>query len=164
MISQINLFPLKFIKRFSISPLESFPFITKRPSVYPGVKNKRIQFICEFESEDKEPHSAFEITWYEGTPVRQIAQTDILTGKQRIVTLQNTNTYPDDPLFYLGTTVRNVDPHFCFISSMNTYAVSRSKILTPLKRLFHSSRCREVSNKNALINIRWTVFITYSSF
>ena len=90
---------------FPNSSVENFPIITKAPVIYPGVKNNRIQFICQFASDDKGNDSIFEVTWYEGTPVRKIAQTNILKGQERVATLQNTNRYPNDPLFFLGTTV-----------------------------------------------------------
>ena len=93
---------MSFNFNFSI---ELFPAIIKSPVVYPGVKNNRIVFICQITSEDRGNHSNFEVTWYEGTPVRKIAQTNILTGSERVATLQNSNRYPNDPLFYLGTTV-----------------------------------------------------------
>ena len=86
--------------------------MTSRPIVSPGVKNNRLEFKCEFKSDDKEAHSVFEVTWYEGTPVRKFSTAQILKGDQRVATIRNTNKYPDDPIFYLGTTVSlsTIDP------------------------------------------------------
>ena len=92
-------------KQSSRFSLENFPTIDKGPSVYPAAKNNRIMFLCEFKSEDNSKHSEFEVTWYQGTPARQLKKMTILTGAERVATIQNTNQYPNDPLFFLGTTV-----------------------------------------------------------
>ena len=67
------------------------------------MKNKKIAFKCEFETEKEEKTARFEVTWFEASPFRQINETQILNGLERNATLQDG---PDGmPLFSLGMTV-----------------------------------------------------------
>ncbi len=98
---------------FSLS--ESFPLIKDDPIVTPGVKNNRLMFECKFKSDDKDQHSIFEVTWYQGSPAVKIGE-GIFKGSERIATLQNTNKYPNNPTFYLGSTVSHLLHLFSLIS------------------------------------------------
>eukprot|EP00794_Sanderia_malayensis_P012371 gene12371-13641_t len=69
------------------------------------VKEKRLQFVCEFSSEDKNNNDTFEITWWESAPAKQLNQVNILKGRETKGILRNNHTYPNRPLFHLGTTV-----------------------------------------------------------
>ena len=67
------------------------------------MKNKKIAFKCEFETEKHEEAARFEVTWFEASPSRQINRTQILNGLERNATLQDG---PDGvPLFSLGMAV-----------------------------------------------------------
>lgn len=71
-----------------------------------GVRERRLEFICEFSSNDvNETSDIFEVTWWQGAPAEQIKKTDYLRGAQRKAILRNTHKYPETPLYYLGTTV-----------------------------------------------------------
>ena len=70
-----------------------------------GVKNNRIEFKCEFKSDEKDNSANFEVTWYEGTPLKKINHMTILKGTKRVATLQNNHKFPGEPLFRLGTMV-----------------------------------------------------------
>ena len=65
--------------------------------------NKVIAFTCKFEAEKNEESARFEVTWFEGMPVKKINKTNILKGLERNTTLQK--GIGAGSLFSLGTTV-----------------------------------------------------------
>ena len=67
------------------------------------MKNNKIAFKCEFETEKDEEAARFEVTWFEASPLRQINETQILSGLERNATLQDRSD--GAPLFSLGMTV-----------------------------------------------------------
>ncbi len=84
--------------------LEQYPAFTN-VRLYHEVYNKRLQFLCEFSSDDNNNNDTFEVTWYQSTPVKQLNQINILRGKERMAILRNNHSYPNQPIFHLGTTV-----------------------------------------------------------
>ena len=84
---------------------DHFPRITRGPTISPFIKDKRLAFKCEFESDKNEESARFDVTWYEGSPLKKINQTDFLKGLERNATLQNQHEFNGTPLFLLGTTV-----------------------------------------------------------
>ena len=85
--------------------LEHFPKIKTGPRLSLVIKNKRIGFNCEFETEKDEERARFEVTWYEGSPLKKINKTHILKGRDRNATLQNDISFSEGLLFSLGTSV-----------------------------------------------------------
>ena len=85
--------------------LEHFPKIKTGPRLSLVIKNKRIGFNCEFEAEKNEERARFEVTWYEGTPLKKINKTHILKGFERNVTLQNDSPFGETSLFTFGASV-----------------------------------------------------------
>ncbi len=104
----------------SIFLAETFPSINGNPTIKPGIKNKRLEFICEFQSSDTDPDSIFEVTWYQGSRAEKIKLTHTLRGTQRKASLQNIHEAPRDEdkiYFKLGTTVSvfvYISSHFNF--------------------------------------------------
>eukprot|EP00794_Sanderia_malayensis_P012364 gene12364-13634_t len=99
---------------------KNFPLVTSNPVVTPATHNNRLQFRCEFKSDDKDQHSVFEVTWYQGAPSINIGDVTILKGNSRIATIQNTNKYPNDPTFYLGQTIS------CRVRSWFSYSSNKT--------------------------------------
>ncbi len=86
------------------------PKIIGSPTIKPGItnyaRNNRLRFLCEFKSNNTDPSTIFEVTWYQESPVKQIGPTHLLQGAARSASLQNNHTGPRDAVnFTLGRTV-----------------------------------------------------------
>ena len=85
--------------------LDHFAKIRSRPKLSVFVKNKRLTFGCEFETEKNESRARFEVTWFELPPMRQINRTHTLKGFERNAIIHSDHLSGNTSLFALGTTV-----------------------------------------------------------
>ena len=85
------------------SVIEHYPKLRTAPTLHQAVKNRQIAFTCTFEAEKSEERARFEVTWFEGSPVKRINKTNLLNGLARNATLQN--GFGSVPLFSLGKVV-----------------------------------------------------------
>ena len=60
-----------------------FPKITKHPVVSVNVKNNSLRFECKIDPEENENDVRYEVTWFQGTPRKEIKKENLSTFKMK---------------------------------------------------------------------------------